>query len=100
MSIAVAVSVPAVAKVFGPEGIQLIHAGTQRRLTMPIPANTGRHPYRAMSKPAPKVPTAGPQRMAEITMPFANPQDQPLEEPKAGEVRLKVQAIGLNRAEV
>ena len=27
-------------------------------------------------------------------------EDQPLQEPKAGEVRLKVQAIGLNRAEV
>ena len=27
-------------------------------------------------------------------------EEQPLQEPKAGEVRLKVQAIGLNRAEV
>src|SRR5215510_13483951 len=56
-------------------GIQRTQAGSHKRLANPIPMNTARHPNRAMSKPAPKVPTAGPHRMAEMITPFANPRE-------------------------
>src|SRR6476660_611582 len=55
-------------------GIHFHHAGSQTRLAMPIAMKTGRQPYRAMSRPAPNVPTAGPHFMPALTGPLAKPR--------------------------
>src|SRR5438309_704565 len=57
-----------------PRGIHLIHAGSHSRLISPIPMNTGRQPYLAITIPAPKVPTAFPHLNADAMTPLANPR--------------------------
>src|SRR6516164_5383024 len=60
--------------VAGWRGLHLHHAGSHSRLEMPIPQNTGRQPYFAISMPDPKAPTAGPSFSPAVTTPFANPR--------------------------
>src|SRR5215470_10330071 len=55
-------------------GFHLNQAGSQNRLTMPIPQNTGRQPYFAISMPAPNAATAGPSFNPAVTTPFAKPR--------------------------
>ena len=49
-----------------PRGIHLIQAGSHARLISPMPMKTGRQPYFAIRRPAPKVPTAGPNLTAPL----------------------------------
>src|SRR6476661_6242344 len=58
----------------GLRGLHFHHAGSHSRLEIPIPQNTGRQPYFAISIPAPNAPTAGPSFRPAVTTPFARPR--------------------------
>src|SRR5262249_31308304 len=55
-------------------GLHRHQAGSHSRLAAPIPQNTGRQPYFAISIPAPNAPNAGPSFSPAVTTPLANPR--------------------------